>query len=154
MPDTTSEDHHVEAVIDLLQQATEWSTATDPTVRAYWEDSQSERGPGADQPAIAYVWSPVDSTLDRFSMDSDLRETNTVEIQLWSLDEQEPVTLQRDVINILGQYLDDNKINTPYTDLQPSSASDYRAQTPARSTGHYIMSVQVDTDALVTAGVA
>jgi len=118
-------------------------------VRTYWSDSQGERGPGADQPPIAYVWSPVDSSLDRFSIDEvKLRETNTVEIQLWSLDEQEPVTLQRDVINILSKYLDDNQRNTPYHDLQPTSASDFREQKPARTTRHYVTSLQIDTDAL------
>jgi len=101
MSASTSENHHVEAIIDLLQQATAWTTTLDPEIRPYWEDAQSEKGPGADQPPVAYVWSPVDSSLDRFSVDDEYRVNNTVEIQFWSLDEQEPVVLLNDAISIL-----------------------------------------------------
>jgi len=148
MSASTSENHHVEAIIDLLQQATAWTTTLDPEIRPYWEDAQSEKGPGADQPPVAYVWSPVDSSLDRFSMDTEYRVTNTVEIQFWSLDESEPVVLLNDAISILSQYLDDNKIRTPYTDVQPTAASDYREQKQARVTDHYLTSLEVDTDGL------
>lgn len=150
---STTENFHVEAVVDLLTQATSWSTGSDPDIRRYWDDAQNEKGPGADQPPVAYVWSPVDSSLDRFSVDDEYRVTNTVEIQLWSLDEEEPVTLLNDTIDIMSEYLDDNKIDTPYTDLQPTTASDFREQKSARRTDHYITAVQVDTDGLTTGGV-
>ena len=152
----TSADHHVQAVIDLLENAdaTEW-TPDPPDIRNYWDDAQSERGPGAGQPAVAYVWSPADTSLDRFSMDgTKFRQNDTVEVQFWSLDEQEPVQLQSDAVDILSQYLDDNKVQTPYTDVAPTSTADYREQTPARTTDHYIMSVTVDTDGLSDTGLA
>jgi len=148
---STTANHHVEAVIDLLQQATTWTTTQEPEVRQHWDDAQSEKGPGAGQPPVAYVWSPVDSSLDRFSMDEQYRVANTVEIQFWSLDEQEPVTLLNDAISIMSQYLDDNKIQTPYTDVQPTSAADYREQNQARITDHYLTSLEVDTDGILNA---
>jgi len=146
----TDAGHHVADIIALLEAApdSDW-TPTTPNIRRYWDDAQSERGPGAGQPAVAYVWSPTDTTLERFSIDEDnYRETNTVEIQLWSLDETEVRQLQTDVANILGDYLDDNATATPYSSVEPTTLMDFREQTPARSTDHYIMAVEVETDGL------
>lgn len=148
---TTSAEHHVQAIIDLLEAAatSEWTPATDPVVKRYWDDAQSERGPGADQPAILYVWSPTGTTLDRFSMDGDkFDQSDSVEVQAWSLDETETEQLQRDVTDILSQYLDDNSVETPYSDVAPVGQEDFREQTPARTTDHYIMSVEVSTRGL------
>lgn len=147
----TSADHHVQAIIDLLDAApsTDWTPATDPVVKRYWDDAQSERGPGADQPAILYVWSPTGSTLDRFDMDGDdFEREDTVEVQAWSLDETETEQLQRDVTDILSQYLDDNRTDTPYTDVAPVNEEDFREQKPARQTDHYVMAVEVETTGL------
>lgn len=153
----TNEEHHVEAIIDLLSQAEDYAfwRPTPPTVRKYWADSQSEKGPGADQPAILYVWSPTDSTLERFSVDdTELQQQDTVEVQVWSLDETEATILQEDVTRILSEYLDDNQTNVPYTDVAPVVESDYREQKNARSTDYYITAVEVETDGLTEAGVA
>ena len=147
----TSAGHHVQAIIDLLENAdsTEWTPATDPVVKQYWDDAQSERGPGADQPAILYVWSPTGSSLDRFSMDGDdFDRSDTIEVQAWSLDETVVEQLQADVVDILSQYLDDNKVQTPYHDVAPVNTEDFREQKPARSTDHYVMSVEVETRTL------
>lgn len=153
----TAEDHHVDAIIDILSQAEDFALwtptfpgdATGPSVRAYWDDATSERGPGADQPEILYVWSPTGSTLDRFSMDGDeFRRNDSIEVQIWSLDADRVEQLQHDVTNILSQYLDDNKTDTPYTDVAPVNEEDFREQKPARSTDHFVMSVEVATDGL------
>lgn len=120
-----------------------------PTVKRYWDDTQSERGPGADQPAILYVWSPTGSTLDRFSRDGDeFDREDTVEVQAWSLDETECERLQRDVVDILSKYLDDNRVRTPYNDLAPTGTEDFREQTARRRTDHYVMAVEVETRGL------
>lgn len=143
----TSADHHVQVIIDLLDNAAdaEWQPTT-PTVKNYWDDAQSERGPGADQPGILYVWSPTGSTLDRFSADGDrFDRSDTVEVQAWTLDETETRQLQGDVVDILSQYLDDNETETPYTDVAPVNTEDFREQKQARTTDHYVMSVEVET---------
>ena len=143
-------DHHVQVVIDLLKDADagQWTPDT-PDIRNYWDDSGSERGNGADMPAVLYVWSPTGSTLERFSSDGDkFDRQDTIEIQIWSLDEPETQQLQSDVVDILSQYLDDNKIRTPYSDLAPTGTDDFREQTSATHTNHYVMSVEVGTRGL------
>ena len=143
-------DHHVQVVIDLLEAADsqQWTPDT-PDIRNYWDDSGSERGNGADMPAVLYVWSPTGSTLERFSSDGDkFDRQDTIEIQIWSLDEPETQQLQSDVVDILSQYLDDNKIRTPYSDLAPTGTDDFREQTSATHTDHYVMSVEVGTRGL------
>ena len=143
-------DHHVQVVIDLLEDAdTQQWTPDTPDIRNYWDDSGSERGNGADMPAVLYVWSPTGSTLDRFSGDGDkFDRQDTIEIQIWSLDEPETQQLQNDVVDILSQYLDDNKIRTPFSDLAPTGTDDFREQTSATHTDHYVMSVEVGTRGL------
>lgn len=153
----TNAGHHVEDVINLLEAAgtAEWNATQDPVIRPYWADAQREKGPGADQPAVIYVWSPTDSTLDQFSIDETEQEANhTAEIQIWSLDETETVTLQNDVVQIMSQYLNDNAIQTPYTELGPSTVSDFREQKNARVTEHYITSVELQTRGLESTGLA
>jgi hypothetical protein len=71
--------------------------------------------------------------------------SDTVEVQAWSLDDVVTRQLQDDVVGILSQYLDDNETSTPYTDVQPVNTEDFREQTPARSTDHYVMAVEVET---------
>ena len=146
----TNADHHVQVVIDLLEDADagQWTPDT-PDIRNYWDDSGSERGNGADMPAVLYVWSPTGSTLERFSSDGDkFDRQDTIEIQIWSLDEAETQQLQIDVVDILSQYLDDNKIRTPFSDLAPTGTDDFREQTSATHTDHYVMSVEVGTRGL------
>lgn len=137
----------VEAVVTILAGERDilW-TGTPPTVKNYWDDSASERGPGADMPAILYVWSPTTTSLERFSVDGDVFDQNdTVEIQAWSLDEQEVIQLRDDIVQILSRYLDDNQFATQYSDLAPTGTNDWREQTPARTTDHYLTSVEVET---------
>lgn len=149
----TSADNQVEAIIDLLQAAasTEWNVATNPTVKHYWDDAQSERGPGADQPAILYVWSPTGSTLEQFSVDGEQWDReDSVEVQIWSIKETDTEVrqLQKDVVQILSNYIDDNKVDTAFNTVLPSGTNDYREQNAARRTDHFIMSVEVDTRGL------
>lgn len=147
----TTASNQVEAVIDLLEAAptAEWNVTNDPTVKHYWDDAQSERGPGADQPAILYVWSPTGSTLDQFSIDGEQQDrSDSVEIQIWSLDEAETRQLQSDVRYVLSAYIDDNKMQTTFHTVRPSGTNDFRAQNQYRRTDHYIMSVEIDTRGL------
>jgi len=143
----TPPDDYVAQVIRLLRNAAddEYDTTQRPRVKQWWDDAQSERGPGADQPPILYVWSPTDTTLEQFSMDAHrYDETGTVEVQAWSLYSSEAKRLQQNITYILSKYLDDNRINTPYLTVQPTGESDFREQKPARQTDHYVMSVEID----------
>lgn len=144
----------VSTIMDLLSVEDDraW-TIRAPQIKRWWDDAQSERGPGADQPGVLYVWSPTGSSLDRFSMDAQVYDRNdTVEIQAWSLDEAETEQLRQDVVRILSAYLDDNETLTPFTDIQPTTSTDFREQKQARKTNHYIASVEVETTDLDRAG--
>lgn len=150
----TAETHHVDAIFDLLQQAEDFGLwTTTPEIYKYWTHSQSERGPGAGMPPYLYLWSPTTSTLDRFSVDTDdyLRQ-DTLIVQQWSLNETEARQLQSDTARVLSQFLDDNSVNTPYTDVQPVGLDDWREQKPARTTEHYVMGVELETTELDPSG--
>jgi hypothetical protein len=143
----TSADDAVAAIIDLLQAApdTDWTPDT-PDIKQWWDDAQNERGPGADQSGICYVWSPTGSSLDRFSIDGTrFDRQDNVEVQIWTLDETDTEQLRRDVVDIISQYLDDNETQTPFTDVQPVTSTDWREQNQARRTDHYIASVEIQT---------
>ncbi|UBF23336.1 SPP1 gp17-like tail completion protein [Halorubrum tailed virus 29] len=143
-------DDVVYQVIRLLRNAAtdEWDTAT-PAIRTYWDDAQSERGPGAGQPPVCYVWSPTDSTLEPFSMDGTrFDKGNTVEVQVWALRPDTAKRVQQNVTHILGTYINDNSGATPYSTLEPSGQGDFREQKPARDTQHYVMSVEIETRGL------
>jgi hypothetical protein len=143
----TSETDPVEAVVDLLQDAdaTEW-TGTTPTVKRYWDDAQSERGPGADQPPIIYVWSPVEGNteaLSGFAYDR-LDEQPTVELQVWSLDDVEAEATAQDAVGYLADFGNDNEASSPFHRVRPTTVNDFRAQKPARTTKHYIFTVTIE----------
>jgi len=146
----TSTDDDVQAVVDLLRaaDATAWTPAA-PTVEKYWDVTQQERGPGADQPGELYVWSPTTSSIEQFTRDGTRFDaTATVEVQAWSLDETTARQYRDDATRILGSYIDDNRIRTPYSTVRPDSQDDFREQKPARKTGHYVLSVTVDARGL------
>ena len=152
----TNADHHVTAIVDLLDaaDASEWTPAT-PTVERYWDVAQSEKGPGADQPGELYVWSPTTSSLEQFSMDgARFDRTDSIEVQVWTLDETEARQYQTDVTDILSSYLDDNRVETPYSTVEPTGLNDFREQKTTRQTDHYVMSVEVDARGLDPTGLA
>lgn len=153
---TTDAGHHVEDIINLLEAApdSEWN-ATPPRVKKYWSVPQGQKDPGADMAPILYLFSPTDSSLDRFSIDGDhYQQTNSVEVQAWSLDEAEVKLLQEDVVRILSGYLDDNSTETPYSTVEPTTELDFREQKNPRDTESYIMAVEVETEGLSDANVA
>jgi len=143
---TVGVDAPAEQIKSLLAQTSggNW-TGDKPTVKHYWDDAQGERGPGASQAPVLYVWQPTSSTLDRFSMDGTRFDRgDTVRVQVWSLDERRAAQVQRDVTAFISEYLDDNAVQTPASDIAPVTEDDFREQNPARKTDHYVMSVEIE----------
>jgi hypothetical protein len=143
---TVGVDAPAEQIKSLLAQTSggNW-TGDKPTVKHYWDDAQGERGPGASQAPVLYVWQPTSSTLDRFSMDGTRFDRgDTVRVQVWSLDERRAVQVQRDVTAFISEYLDDNAVQTPASDIAPVTEDDFREQNPPRKTDHYVMSVEIE----------
>jgi hypothetical protein len=150
---TDSRIDHVAELVTLLQDAadSEW-TGTTPTVKKYWDDAQSERGPGADQPPIIYVWSPIEGSeepLSGFAYDR-LDEQPTIELQVWSLDGAEANNLAQDIVAYLADFGNDNEATTPYHRVRVTNVNDFRAQKPARTTSHYVYTVTVELRRLRT----
>jgi hypothetical protein len=144
----------VEVIVQLLNIASDSSFSTQrPQVKRYFDDSPSERGPGAGQPPVLYVWSPTSATLDRHSMDDQqFNRANTLQVLVMSLREEEAIALADDVVTILSQFLQDNRGTTPFNDLAPVQSSDFRRQTSARKTDHFVTRVTVETTNLPLTG--
>jgi hypothetical protein len=143
----------VATIEEILEKSEILWQETPPDVQNYWDVTQQERTPGADQPPRVYVWQPASESHDRFSLDSQnsgtsgrgqTDDTTTVECLIYSLDPQEVVQYADDVRDILQFYYDDNKELTNFQTIEPSATNDYREQNNARQTEAYVMSVEVD----------
>jgi len=143
----TSAEHHVPAIIDLLEAAasTAWPSHTAPDVFRYQDRSQQERGPGADQPPHLYVWSPTTSSLEQFTRDgTQFDRADVLDILVYSFDETESRQYRDAAVDILSSYLDDNKTATPYATVEPTSLNDYREQKVTRQTDHFVTGLEVE----------
>jgi hypothetical protein len=153
----SSASSHVEVVIELLQAEPDasYSISGRPQIKSFQDDAASERGPGAGQPPVIYVHSPTGSTLERHSMDDQqFNKGNTARVQIFGLTETAVIDLQADVVRILSQFLQDNRQATPFNDLAPTQASDFREQKQARLTDHFVTQVTVETTNLTDTGLA
>lgn len=151
---TSTDTDPVDTVIQLLKDAATfdlWSQPT-PDIQHHDQIPISEKGPGDGQPAQVYVWQPTDSTIEQLTADGRFLDTdNTVEVQIWSLDRQEVTEYREDVVDIFGDYLDDQQGISEFLTLPPSASRDYRADKRARRTDHYIQTVEISPRALVNA---
>lgn len=148
---------HVQVVIDLLEAEPDstWSVAGSPRIKDFFADAAAEKGPGADQPPVIYVWSPTGATLERHSMDDQqFYRENVALVLIMSLSQQQVVDVQADVVQVLSEYLQDNREATPFNDLAPTQASDFREQKEARLTDHFATQVRVETKNLPLTGLA
>jgi hypothetical protein len=144
----------IEVIVQLLTIASDSSFSTQrPQVKRYFDDAPSERGPGAGQPPVVYIFSPTSATIDRHTMDDQqFNQSNTLQVLIMSLDEQAVIQLQSDVVNIISRFLSDNRGTTPFIDVQPTQASDFREQKQSRVTDHFVTRVTVETTNLTDTG--
>lgn len=146
MSATSSDSEPVDMVIDLLSgsSASDWS-GVKPETYAYFEIAQSERGPNDNQPPHLYVWNPTGGNISPISGDyTSLDETQTVEIQVWSLTATECKQYKQDLINYLALYGNDNEGQTLFHRIRPTTKDDLRSEKQARRTNHFVMTVEVD----------
>jgi hypothetical protein len=144
---SSTEDNPVDAVTDLLQQTTDTDyTGTKPKVveRIFERTPQARHNESRD---AIYVWQPVDGELNRVSADGTLlHRIDSVEILIYVLeDEARAVQLQEDLIQFFGEYIDDNKQNTQFNDVQPTDLTDGRPENLPRDTGYHITGVTLQT---------
>jgi len=119
----------------------------EPTVLNYWDRTQQERGPGADQPAEIYVWETAGKDIERFSLDDDsTHDTASVEALVYSLDEQAVIDYAEDARNNIEQFFDDNKEASSWQTIEVTSVNDFREQTQRRSTDQYVVSLEIELE--------
>lgn len=148
MPPTINATNPVDAVKEMLSESSNWSN-TAPTVRYLWADAPSERGPGDGQSPIIYVWSPTNTDVERFSSDADQNdETSSVEVVIFTLESGDSGLLnkqyQSDVVQILGEYANDNEVDSVFTDVLLTAKDDRRNEYLTRSTNYHVTTVEVE----------
>jgi protein subunit release factor A len=99
-------------------------------------------------PAI-YIYNS-DEGIDRFSANtSDLEETTTIRLDVWTLaGATEAKAYRDDIVNTFKQYMRDNYNRTEFLDIEPSDAVDIRQTKISRQTDHYIYSVELEFERL------
>jgi hypothetical protein len=138
----------VDSIIEILETDKISSYRNqDPTVLNYWDRTQQERGPGADQPVEIYVWETAGKDIERFSLDDDAtHDTASVEALVYSLDAQEVIDYAEDARNNIEQFFDDNKEATEWQTIEVTSVNDFREQTQRRSTDQYVVSLEIELE--------
>jgi len=153
-PKTSKESEPVDAVKDLLekQDSNVWTNA-DPVIEYVFEVPFSEKGPGDGQPAELFVWQPVDSDISKLTAEGRyLDEDHNVEVQIWTLTESETMEYARDVIQIFGDFLDNQQNVSEFITLPPTSTRDLRSDKLPRKTSHYLATVEISPRKLSEAG--
>lgn len=139
---SSSSSDPVQAIFDLLDGFTGW-TEPAPEVRKQWNWSPDQRENTKD-PAL-YVWSPVEGSLEAFDAEySHIDDTQTVEINIWTLDPDTVDSYANDVIQFLSEYGNDNESNTVFHRIRPNSVNDLRQEKIARKTDHYVITVTTE----------
>jgi len=93
-----------------------------------------------------YVWQPVDGEIERVTADGDLlfRE-NTVEVWVYVLeDKKRAVQLRNDILQFFTKFIDDNKANTQFNDIQPVNDMDNRPGNLPRDSSHDVMGLTLE----------
>ena len=154
MSATSSESEPVDAVKDLLenQDSSAWRNA-DPDIYYAYEIPFQERGPGDGQPAHLYVWQPVDANLEKLTADGRyLDEDHSIEVQVWDLIEDNVMQYARDVVQIFGEYLDNQQDVSEFITLPPTAYRDLRSDNLPRKTSHYLARLEISPRKLSEAG--
>ena len=147
MVTTSSSDDPVEMVVEILSADLTEYTLDPPDIFRMWDLDPQQRLKNPD-PAV-YVWSPTPGSEDRFSADGSLlTDSRTVECMIMTYDEAKTHRYAEDIIDILGNYIDDNANLTLFEDVDPSVPSDERGEHIFGESNHYIMTVELDTQRL------
>lgn len=142
---TSDSDDPVVTVVELLDgtSAADWPGTKPTHIEKQWESDQRTKG-NRSGPA-AYVWSPADGTRDQLGAEYDtVVQTETVGIDVWTLDDERSDGVAGDVVAILEEYATDNRENTEWVTIRPTQIDDRRAETIARRTDHHVVSVSVE----------
>jgi hypothetical protein len=134
---------------EILETNTDWPDA-DPIIE-FNEDVPQKAKENTQDPAI-YIMKSVGDELERFSAAfGELTEDETVNMMVWILGDTESESnrlarqYRNEIVNIFREYMNDNYTNIEFHRAEPSNTTDFREQSIARQTDHYIYGVEVDT---------
>lgn len=143
LPTTTNTDP-VLGVKEILEGAEDFGiwNQDPPEIRKQWNWSPDQRENSKD-PAI-YLWSPIEGETPAFDAEySHVDEFNTVECSVWTLDENATISYADRIIDLFGEYANDNELRTPFNRLRPDNPSDLRSEKIATKTDHYVTNIQI-----------
>jgi len=144
---TNSLEQPAEEIRRLLRQTTAWTGDAPDAVELLHETTgQTKENRNGE---FMYVWEPIAADIQRFSADGVRYDWNPqVEIIITTLESADQGTratqLQRDVIDILAGFMDDNKERTNFNNIEPVGTDDLRNEFQARFTNHHVMAVQCE----------
>jgi len=146
----TDSDDPVDAFKIILQEVRSQAYALSrPDVFAMWEVDPQQRLKKPD-PAV-YVWSPTAGSLDRFSADGDLTtDSRTVELMVMTYSASATHRYTENIIDIVGDYVDDNAQLTVYEDVDVDTVADERGDHIFGESDHYINTIEISTSRLRT----
>jgi len=151
---STSTDDPVDMVKTILTDTADTDyTLAPPDIFAMWEVDSQQRLKNPD-PTV-YVWSPTAAAINRFSADGDtLIDERTVECMVLTYSDSETHRYVEDIVDIMGDYIDDNADLTIQEDIEPSSIDDNRGDKLYGNSDHYIMTIEIETERLRASGAA
>ncbi len=157
---TTASRDPVKVIGDLLdREASDTWTVAKPDAIERYENTDFDTKVQRDGEYV-YVWQPTSTEMREFTSEYTLTDDrDVVHIQIWSNEEPPAVgtditdvgyedrndtqTLRRDIVSILNQYANDNKENTPFTDIRPIDGQDFRSEAFESSGTHQVEEVYV-----------
>ena len=120
-----------------------------------FNESVAQKAKENEQEPSIYLSHNGEDTFERFSADKDeLREDETVAASIWVVGDSERTARKRArqyknaLVRIFKSYMNDNFEATKFHNIEPSNASDFRMEYITRQTGHYIYTVEIDTERL------
>jgi len=140
----------VDLTVDILSTFASWPGRTPDVYRI--EEIPEKSRENNSQLAL-YVFSPEDTTPTDFDAEySDVEEEATVEILIYSFDSDETAQTAERIRQLFEEYARDNRTNTPYHSIKPTSAGDNKSSKVSRRTDHYIDSITLTFERLRSPG--
>jgi len=141
----------VDVTVDILNQFTNWPTTEAP--EAFRIEEVSERARENSNGINLYVYSSDATTPTDFDAEySKVEEESTVEILIYSYDSDDTTATSERVRELFEEYARDNRENTAYHTIKPTSKADNKGSKVSRRTDHYIDTVQITFERLRTPG--
>lgn len=140
----------VDLAVDILNSFDSWPQRIPEVTRI---EEIPERARENDSGLHIYAFSPEETTPEDFDAEySDVEETATVEVLIYSFDSEETAETAERVRQLFEEYARDNRELTAYHSIKPESAGDDKSSKVTRRTDHYIDSITLTFERLRSPG--